>query len=114
MVIYSMMLIIESVFVAFRSAKFVLLKNSIFSVIKLGLPFVFYSLGIMGAFSIFSAYMTAAFICIWSCNFCFNLQIHYKPRFVILRQCYNKDRKILICFVFGWICWGILSSTLMP
>lgn len=46
--------IVESTFIAYRKAKFVLQKNFIFSFIKLGFPFLFLGLG---AFGIFSAYM---------------------------------------------------------
>lgn len=113
MVIYSMSSIIESVFVAFRSAKFVLLKNSIFSVIKLGLPFVFFSLGIMGAFGIFSAYMTAAFIAFGVVFSVLIYKFHYKPRFVFYDSVITKIGKFsFVLYLAGFV--GGLSSTLMP
>ena len=41
-------IIFDSVFIAHRSAKYILFKNSLFSVTKLALPFLFFSLGAIG------------------------------------------------------------------
>jgi O-antigen/teichoic acid export membrane protein len=51
--------LIESVFIAFRDAKFVLIKNSIFSVLKLIFPFFLIS---FGAFGIFGSWTISAAI----------------------------------------------------
>lgn len=113
MAIYSMSSVIESVFIAFRKAKFVLVKNTIFSVIKLGLPFVFFSLGIMGAFGIFSAYMTAAFIGFGVVFLILIYKFHYKPKFVFYDKVITKIGKYsFVLYLAGFI--GGLSSTLMP
>lgn len=113
MVVYSMSSIIESVFVAFRKAKFVLVKNTIFSVVKLGLPFVFFSLGIMGAFGIFSAYMSASFIGFGVVLLILIYKFNYKPRFVFYDSVITKIGKFsFVLYLAGFV--GGLSSTLMP
>jgi O-antigen/teichoic acid export membrane protein len=43
--------ILESVFIAYRSAKYILVKNTIFSIIKLALPIFLISLGAYGIFA---------------------------------------------------------------
>ena len=111
--IYSMSSIIESVFMAFRSAKFILLKNTIFSVLKLGLPFVFIALGIVGAFGIFGAYMTAAFIGFGVVFLILIYKFKYKPRFVFYDDVLTKIGKYsFVLYLAGFI--GGLTSTLMP
>lgn len=113
MVIYSMSSIIESVFVAFRNAKFILLKNTIFSAVKLLLPFVFFSLGILGAFGIFSAYMTASFIGFGVVFLILIYKFGYKPKFVFYDDVITKIGKFsFVLYLAGFI--GGLSSTLMP
>lgn len=82
MIVNSLGSMIESVFVAFRKAKFVLIKNSVFSVLKLVMPFVIVAFGIMGAFGIYSAYMSAAFIGICTVLFILIFKFHYTPKFV--------------------------------
>ncbi len=113
MVIYSSSIMIESVFVAFRSAKFVLVKNTIFSVIKLILPFIFFSLGIMGAFGIFSAYMTAAFIGFGVVFFILIYKFHYRPKLVFYDNVITKIGKFsFVLYLAGFI--GGLAAMLMP
>ena len=72
----------ESIFVAFRNTKYILIKNTIFSSFKIIIPFGFISLGFFGAYAIFSSWMIGLFIA-----FCFSLFIlvkkfNYKPKFV--------------------------------
>ncbi len=111
--IYSMSSIIESVFMAFRSAKFILLKNTIFSVLKLGFPFVFIALGIVGAFGIFGAYMSAAFIGFGVVFLVLIYKFHYKPRFVFYDDVITKIGKYsFVLYLAGFI--GGLTTTLMP
>lgn len=43
--------LVESIFMAFRSASFLLLKNTIISILKLGLPFVLIAFGAYGIFA---------------------------------------------------------------
>jgi O-antigen/teichoic acid export membrane protein len=79
MIIYSLNSVIDSVFIALRSAKFVLLKNTIFSAVKLVLPFVFIGIG---AFGIFSSYMSAMFIGFGVVFLVLIFKFKYKPKFV--------------------------------
>lgn len=59
-VVFNVLFILtESVFIVFRKAKFVLIKNIIFSVLKLAFPF---ALVFLGAFGIFGSWAIAALI----------------------------------------------------
>jgi O-antigen/teichoic acid export membrane protein len=80
MVLNSLNSMLESVFVALRKAKFVLIKNIIFSVVKLGMPLLFVSLGILGAFGIFSAYMSAMLIGFGVVLLILIFKFHYRPK----------------------------------
>jgi O-antigen/teichoic acid export membrane protein len=52
----------ESIFIAFRSSIYVLLKNTILSIVKLSLPFILVILGAYGIFSSFGIAITIALI----------------------------------------------------
>lgn len=52
----------ESIFIAFRSSKYVLIKNTILSLVKLSLPFILVTLGAYGIFSSFGIAITMALI----------------------------------------------------
>lgn len=52
----------ENVFISFRSSKYVLIKNTILSVVKLSLPFILITLGAYGIFSSFGIAITIAFV----------------------------------------------------
>jgi O-antigen/teichoic acid export membrane protein len=54
--------LIESIFIAFRNTKFILIKNTIFSVLKLILPFFLVGLGTYGIFGSWMVALTIAFI----------------------------------------------------
>lgn len=79
MVLNSLGSMMESVFVALRKTKFILLKNTIFSVIKIALPFAFIA---FGAFGIFSAYMSAMLIGFGVVFLILIFKFNYKPKFV--------------------------------
>jgi O-antigen/teichoic acid export membrane protein len=79
MVLQSLNSMIENVFLAFRSAKFVLVKNTIFSILKLVMPFIFIA---FGAFGIFSAYMSALLIGFGTVFLILIFKFHYKPRLI--------------------------------
>lgn len=51
----------ESIFIAFRSSKYVLIKNTILSIVKLSLPFILVTLGAYGIFSSFGIATIIAF-----------------------------------------------------
>jgi len=113
MVIYSMNSIIESVFMAIRRAKFILVKNTIFSVLKLVIPFVFIALGIAGAFGIFSAYMSAMLIGFGVVFLILVYKFKYKPKFVFYDDVITKIGKYsFVLYLAGFI--GGLTTSLMP
>ena len=85
--------ITESIFVAFRNTKYILIKNTIFSISKIIIPFAFISLGFFGAYSIFSSWMIALFI-----GFCFGFFIlikkfNYSPKLVYHNSIVKKIGK---------------------
>jgi len=69
---YVFFTLIESVFIGFRKAKFVLIKNIIFSVLKL--IFLFFLI-FLGAFGIFSSMAISALIAFFSISFFLGLKI---------------------------------------
>ena len=79
MVVAGLNSIIESVFTAFRSAKFILVKNSIFSLLKIGLVFLFIGLG---AYGIFVSWMLALMIGFGVVFIVLMFKFNYKPKFV--------------------------------
>lgn len=79
MVVAGLSSLIESIFVAFRSAKFVLIKNSIFSVLKIGFVFVFAG---FGAYGIFSSWMISLLIAVVFSFVVLVYKFEYKLRFV--------------------------------
>ena len=98
--------LMESIFVAFRSTKYILIKNTIFSFFKIIIPFGFISLGFLGAYVIFSSWMIAIFI-----GFCFSLFIlikkfEYKPKFV----CYDSIIKHIGQYSFGNYIAGFIGG----
>jgi O-antigen/teichoic acid export membrane protein len=110
MVIQSLSSMIESVFIALRSAKFVLIKNTVFSVIKLGMPFVFIA---FGAFGIFSAYMSAMLIAFGVTFLILIFKFHYKPKFVFYDSVILKIGKYSFGnYIAGFV--GGLPLMLLP
>jgi len=74
--------LIENIFIAFRNTKFILIKNTVFSILKFVLPFFLISLG---AFGILSSYMGALMIG-FSISFIILIRkLEYKPRLIIHR-----------------------------
>lgn len=79
--------IIDSVFIALRNSKYVFMKNSIFSILKLIFPFFLISLG---AYGIFSSWMIALSI---GLLFSFSIMIHkfqYSHKFVFHDSVFKK------------------------
>jgi O-antigen/teichoic acid export membrane protein len=110
MAVYSLGSMIDSVFIAFRKAKFVLIKSTIFSGLKLGMPFIFLGLG---AFGIFSAYMSAMFIAVGVVFFILILKFDYKPKFVFYDSVIVKmGRYSFGNYIAGFI--GGLPLMLLP
>ncbi len=61
-VVFSLDLITESIFIAYRKSSYVLIKNACISILKLGLPFLLISLAFYGIFLAISLATSAALI----------------------------------------------------
>ncbi|MGY4884365.1 MAG: lipopolysaccharide biosynthesis protein [Nanobdellota archaeon] len=110
MIVNSLGSMVESVFVAFRKAKFVLVKNSVFSVVKLGMPFLFIA---YGSFGIFSAYMSAMLIGFGVVLLILIFKFNYHPKFVFYDSVIMKmGRYSFGNYVAGFI--GGLPLMLIP
>ena len=103
MVVAGLNSMIESVFVAFRSSKFILLKNSIFSLLKIGLVFFFVGLG---AYGIFVSWMVALMIGVGVVFIILMFKFDYKPKFVFYDRIIKKIGK----FSFGNYVAGFIGG----
>lgn len=93
----------ESVFVSYRKAHFVLIKNAVFSVFKLLFPILFVSFGVFGIFGSWGLSSLVALI------FAFGIMIkrfRYKPKLVI----YDRILKKIFKFSFGNYLAGFLGT----
>lgn len=109
-IISAMSSLIESIFIAFRSAKFILIKNSVFSVLRLAFPFVFVGFGAFGAFSV---YMSAMLIGVGIVFFVLVYKFDYKPKLVFYDGIIkNIGKYSLGNYVAGLI--GGLSTLVLP
>jgi O-antigen/teichoic acid export membrane protein len=84
-VFYSLNIISENVFIAYRSSKYVLIKNIFFSIAKLILPFILITLGSYGIFMSVGIALAIAF----------GLSLF----FLILKYNYLFKPKINLCFI---------------
>jgi O-antigen/teichoic acid export membrane protein len=75
--------LIDNVFIALRDTKFILIKNTVFSVLKFVLPFFLISLGTYG---IFDSYMAALVIGFAVGLIVLIAKFNYAPRFVIYKN----------------------------
>lgn len=82
--------IVESVFIAYRDTKHILIKNSVFSVLKLIFPFLFVSLG---AYWIFSSWMISLTLGLLVSFFVLVKKFDYKPKFVFYDAIIKKIGK---------------------
>lgn len=78
--------LIEPVFIVFRKAKFVLIKNFIFSILKLVFPF---ALVFMGAFGIFGSWALAALIALIVSLFFIPLKIRFSINKNIIKKMFR-------------------------
>jgi O-antigen/teichoic acid export membrane protein len=76
-------ILIENIFISFRNAKFVLIKNSIFSVLKFIFPLFFVG---FGAFGIFGSYMGAMAISVLMSLVILIKKFNYSPRIFIHKK----------------------------
>jgi O-antigen/teichoic acid export membrane protein len=102
-ILYSLNLISEYVFIAHRSSVYVLIKNTIFGIARLFLPFVFIALGAYGIFISFGSALIVSFL---FCLFIFISKYKY-----ILKPSINIDIvKILGRFSLGNYLAGFIGS----
>jgi exosortase/archaeosortase family protein len=95
--------LIEIIFIAYRKAKYILLKNTIFSILKIIFPFLLISLGAYGIFSSWMAALSLGFI------YAFIILIYkfrYKPKFVF----HDSTIKQIGKYSFGNYIAGFLAS----
>ncbi|GBE20040.1 MAG TPA: hypothetical protein ENG87_02390 [Candidatus Pacearchaeota archaeon] len=95
--------ITDSVFIAYRNTKYILAKNTIFSVMKLILPFAFISLG---AYGIFSSWMISMMIAISFSFFILIRKYGFKPKVVFYDSIIRKIGK----YSFGNYIAGFIGS----
>jgi O-antigen/teichoic acid export membrane protein len=102
-VISSWSSIIESIFISFRSSHFALIKNSIFSVLKVAFVFLFAGLG---AYGIFSSYMIAMLVGFVTVFIILMVKFKYKPQFAL----YDNVIKRIGRYSFGNYIAGFIAG----
>ena len=102
--------LIDSIFLAYRNAKYILLKNSVFSIAKIGLPFFLVGLG---AYGIFSSWMISLILGFLSVLSVLIYKYNYKPKFVFYDSIIKKIGKYSFGnYIAGAI--GMLPTMLLP
>ena len=110
MIIASIDSLMQSIFTAYRKTKYILFKNTIFSVLKIIFPFF---LVFLGAYGIFSSYMIASFIALIVSFIILVARFNYKPRFVFYDKIIKKIGKYSFGnYIAGFI--GGLPAMLLP
>ncbi len=110
MIFASFSSLIESIFIAYRSAKYILLKNIVFSSLKILLLFAFVWLG---AYGIFSAQMISLIIGFLGSFIILIYKFDYKPKFAFYDSIIKKiGRYSFGNYVSGFI--GGLPSMILP
>ena len=110
MVFSTLSSLIESVFLAYRSAGFILLINSIFSILKLIFPAIFVFLG---AYGIFGSWMLAVIISFLITGIILTSKFDYNPKFVFYDSIiYRIGRYSFGNYIAGFI--GGLGTMLLP
>jgi O-antigen/teichoic acid export membrane protein len=100
----------ENIFTAFRDTKYILVKNTIFSALKLVLPFALVSLG---AYGIFSSWMIAMIVGLAFSIFILVLKFNYRPKLVFYDSVIKKIGKYSFGnYVAGFI--GSLPAMFLP
>lgn len=109
-VVFSLSSITDSIFISLRKAEFILLKNSIFGILRVVLPFVLVGLGVYGIFGSYALSLTAGVI------FVILILIYkykYKPKFVFYDSVIRRIGKFSFGnYVAGFI--GGLSLLILP
>ncbi|HLC78682.1 MAG TPA: archaeosortase/exosortase family protein [Candidatus Nanoarchaeia archaeon] len=102
--------LIESIFIAYRSTKFILIKNTIFSSLKILLLFIFAWLGSYGIFTSHMISLIVGFITVFTILI---IKFHYKPQFAFYDSIIRKIGKYSFGnYVAGFI--GGLPALLLP
>jgi len=103
MIVASFNLLIESIFTAYRSTKYILGKNIIFSTLKLVFPFL---LVFLGAFGIFSSWMISLFIASIFSLIILIIKFNYRPKFAF----HNSIIKRIGGYSFGNYVAGFIGG----
>jgi O-antigen/teichoic acid export membrane protein len=102
--------LIDNIFIAFRNAKFILIKNTIFSVLKFALPFILVS---FGAYGIFGSYMGALVVGFAVSFIILIAKFKYEPRLMINQSTVKEvGRYSLGNYIAGFI--GGLPTLALP
>lgn len=110
MVFTSFSSLIDSIFIAYRNSKFVLIKNTIFSSLKIVLLFMFVWLGAYGIFTSHMIGLISGFITVF---IALMIKFGYKPRFVFHDSIIKQIGKYSFGnYVAGFI--GSLPTLLLP
>lgn len=110
MVFGSISSLIDSIFVAYRSTKFILFKSSLFSLLKIMFVFFFVSLG---AYGIFTSWMIAVAIASLVSIFILSIKFQYSPKIVFYDSIIKRIGKYSFGNYFaGFI--GSLPTLLLP
>jgi len=110
MVISSFSSLIENLFISYRSTKYTLLKQTIFSVLKIGLPFGLVGLGVWG---IFGSWMIGLFASVLVSFFVLMKKFSYKPKLIFHDSIIRKIGKYsFLNYVSGFI--GGLPTLILP
>jgi O-antigen/teichoic acid export membrane protein len=103
MVFMILFVLMDSVFIAYRESKYVLVKNTVFSILKLVLPFLFVSFGAIG---IFGSYTISALFGFLTVLVILIVKFKYKFKFLF----YDNILKKIFPFSFGNYIAGFLGS----
>jgi O-antigen/teichoic acid export membrane protein len=110
MVLYSWSSLIESIFISFRKACFILTKSTIFGTLRVVLPFAVVGLGAYGIFSSYMIALLAGFIIVFIILI---KKFDYRPKFVFYDNVIKRIGKYsFILYVAGFI--GGLPLLLLP
>lgn len=95
--------LLESIFIAYRNSRFVLIKSTIFSLLKLLFPFLLFALGVFG---IISSWMLALAASAGVGIFILIKKFSYVPKITIKKYVINEVRR----FSFGNYIAGFLNG----
>jgi len=110
MIVASIDSLMQGIFTAYRKTKYILFKNTIFSVLKIIFPFF---LVFLGAYGIFSSYMIASFMALIVSFIILVARFNYKPKFVFYDKIIKKIGKYSFGnYIAGFI--GGLPTMLLP